>query len=55
MIAASPPARSIMVTSLAQDVPRTVDALVGSFLELVIHSFEGARERIGKLMLRATD
>jgi hypothetical protein len=55
MIASSPPARSVMVTTPAQSLPRTVDAFVGSLLELVIHSIEGVRERLGKLALRSTD
>ena len=55
MIASSPPAWSIMVTNPAQGLPRAVDAVdafVGSVLELLVHSIESVRERIGKLTLR---
>jgi|GEM_PF-7081822 len=52
MIASSPSARSIMVANPAQGLPRAVDAFVGSMLELLVHSIESVRERIGKLTLR---
>jgi hypothetical protein len=55
MIASSPPARSVMVTTPAQSLPRAVDAFVGNLLELVIHSIEGVRERLARLTLRSID
>jgi hypothetical protein len=45
---ATRPASSMSSTGL----PATVDAFVGSFLELVIHSVETLRGRIGKLAPR---
>jgi hypothetical protein len=47
MIASSPPARSITVIDSAQTLPRVVEAFIGNLLELVIHSIEGVRGRLG--------
>jgi hypothetical protein len=53
MVASSPSPRSIMVTNPTQSVPRAVEGIVGTLLELVIHSIEGVREQLTKLTLRA--
>jgi hypothetical protein len=52
MVASSPSSRSITVADSTQGLPRVVEAFFGSFLELVIHSIEGVRERLGRLSLR---
>lgn len=47
MVASSPPSRSIAVANSAHALPRAIEAFVGSLLELVIHSIEGVRGRLG--------
>lgn len=51
MVASSSSSRSITVAS-SSALPRVLDAFVGNVLELVIHSIEGLRERIGRVSLR---
>lgn len=47
MVASSPPSRSITVVNSASGAPRAVEAFLGNLLEVVIHSIESLRERLG--------
>lgn len=44
---ASPSPRSLTITTPPHRALRAVDAVLGGFLELVIHSVEGLRTRLG--------
>jgi hypothetical protein len=51
MLATTTP-NTVTVASSALALPRAVNAFVGSFLELVIHSVEELRERVTRQSAR---